>query len=71
MCEMLFKYKLQIDHRGGVGLLLSKHLLVLCFTKSWSSNKFLTGIRGDLISQKKEEVGGRTTIPGLHINPRE
>lgn len=34
MCEPLFRYKLQVDHKGGVGLLLSKHLLVVCSTKS-------------------------------------
>lgn len=63
-----FRYKLQIGHKGGVGLLLSKHLLVVCFTKSWTSDKFLTGIRGNLISQKIEEAGSRTAIPGLHID---
>lgn len=34
MCEMPFRHKLQIDHRGGVGLSLSKHLLVVCFSNS-------------------------------------
>ena len=67
---MLFRYKLQID-KCGVGLLLSKHLLVVCFTKSWTSDKFLTGIRSILISQKVEERGGRTAVPGVDIDQYE
>lgn len=34
MHEPLFRYKLQVDHKGGVGVILSKHLLVVCSTKS-------------------------------------
>lgn len=67
---MLFRYRLQID-QCGVGLLLSKHLLVVCFTKSWISDKFLTGIRSILISQKVEEIGGRTAVPGVDIDQYE
>lgn len=68
---VLYRYKLQIDQKGGMGLLLSKLLLVVCFTKSWTSDKFLTGIGGNLISQKVEETGGRIAIPGLDIDQYE
>jgi len=64
---MLFRYKFQID-QCGVGLLLSKHLLVVCFTKSWAADKFLTGIRSILISQKVEETGGGTAVAGVDID---
>ena len=68
---MLFRLiKFQID-QCGVGLVLSKHLLVVCFTKSWAADKFLTGIRSILISQKAEETGGGTAVPGVDIDQYE